>query len=434
MKTSTVDFTTNLGDVVLTLFDDQAPRTVANFLGYATNFTVGAGYTNSIFHRLASGFVLQGGGYDVAGGQINTIAAGAPVVNEFGMSNIKGTVAMAKLGGDPNSATDQFFVNLADNGANLDAQNGGFTVFGRVTDASFPVVQAIASLPTYNFGGAFTQIPLTGYTSGQVVQTANLVTISRVTVTTSFTSPDPLFDVAYYLAHNADVAAAGVDPYQHYMAIGWKEGRNPDGWFDDKYYLTQNPDVAAAGVNPLLHFEQNGWREGRQPSLLFDDAKYLTANPDVRAAGLDPLQHYIQNGQAESRVSFLTGGTAAADPLVNATYYDRQLGATLVPGGTAGAQQAAWSYDNGGWQRGLNPDAFFDTSYYLAHNPDVAAAHIDPLLHFEQFGWHEGRDPSAQFSTNKYLGAYADVAKAGLDPLLHYVQYGQNEGRSAFAV
>ena len=75
----------------------------------------------------------------------------------------------------------------------------------------------------------------------------------------------------------------------------------------------------------------------------------------------------------------------------------------------------------------------FDTSYYLAQNPDVRAAGVDPLLHFEQFGWKEGRDSSAGFSTTKYLAAYADVRAAGLDPLLHYVQYGQAEGRAAFS-
>jgi hypothetical protein len=243
---------------------------------------------------------------------------------------------------------------------------------------------------------------------------------------------DPLFDAAYYLAHNPDVAAAGADPLQHYLAYGWKEGRDPSACFDTNYYLKQNPDVAAAGVNPLVHFETHGWREGRQPSLVFDDAKYLAANPDVAAAGVDPLQHFMTYGQNEGRASFLTGGATAADPLVSTAYYDQQLGATLIPGGAAGAQQAAYSYDAAGWLKGLNPDALFDTPYYLAHNPDVAAAYIDPLRHYEAYGWKEGRDPSATFSTDKYLAAYADVKGAGIDPLLHYVAYGQGEGRSLF--
>ena len=132
-------------------------------------------------------------------------------------------------------------------------------------------------------------------------------------------------------------------------------------------------------------------------------------------------------------MAFLTGGTAPADALVNATYYDKQLGATLIPTGAAAAQQAAWSYETSGWQKGLNPDQFFNTAYYLSHNPDVAAAHVDPLLHYETYGWKEGRNPSATFDTNAYLKANPDVKAAGMDPLLHYVDFGINEGRAIYA-
>ncbi len=299
---------------------------------------------------------------------------------------------------------------------------------GTATGANWNPNTGVLSLS--NAGGLVAQMQLAGNYGASLFQVSTKAGgYADVTVT----APDPLFDASYYLAQNPDVAAAGIDPYQHYLAHGWREGRTPDAWFDGNYYLKQNPDVAAAGINPLLHFEQYGWKELRQPSLLFDDAKYLSANPDVRAAGLDPLQHYVSFGQVEGRASFPTGGSAAADPLVNAAYYDQQLGATLMPAATAGAQQAAWGYDNGGWQKGLSPDALFDTAYYLSHNRDVAAAHVDPLLHYETFGWKEGRDPSAQFSTSKYLTAYADVRAAGLDPLLHYVVYGQGEGRTAFS-
>ena len=154
----------------------------------------------------------------------------------------------------------------------------------------------------------------------------------------------------------------------------------------------------------------------------------------MAAAGLDPLLHYLQSGQAEGRQAFLTGGTLEADPLVNAAFYDAQFGATLISSVTAGVQQAAWSYDATGWLKGLNPDAFFDTGYYLQHNQDVAAAHINPLVHCEASGWKDGRDPLAQFSTGKYLAAYADVKAAGIDPLLHYITNGQAEGRTAFPV
>ena len=191
MATTYVDFATSLGDVVIQLFDGDAPLTVRNFLSYAQNTTAGAGYTGSFFHRSVPGFILQGGGYDYVNGTASAITAAAPVVNEFtgAHSNLLGTVAMAKLGGNPNSATDQFFFNLGNNSANLDAQNGGFTVFGQVTPDTLPVVQAIAGLQTINAGGALTNLPIQGTIANGQIAASNLVTINAVTV--SATAPAP---------------------------------------------------------------------------------------------------------------------------------------------------------------------------------------------------------------------------------------------------
>ena len=249
---------------------------------------------------------------------------------------------------------------------------------------------------------------------------------------------DPLVDAAYYDRQlGATIIPTGPAAQQQaassYNTAGWRQGLNPDAWFDTNYYLAHNPDVARAGINPLTHYEQYGWREGRDPSALFSTNAYLAAYPDVARAGMDPLLHYVEYGQSEGRMAFLTGGALSTDPLVDAAYYAPQLGATAISAGPAAQQQAASSYNTAGWRQGLNPDAWFDTNYYLAHNPDVARAGINPLTHYEQYGWREGRDPSALFSTSKYLGAYADVARAGMDPLLHYVEHGQAEGRTAFA-
>jgi hypothetical protein len=87
------------------------------------------------------------------------------------------------------------------------------------------------------------------------------------------------------------------------MANGWHEGRNPDAYFDTNYYLSHNPDVAAAGVNPLAQYDANGWHEGRNPSALFSTSGYLRAYPDVAAAGTDPLVHFLQTGMAEGRAA-----------------------------------------------------------------------------------------------------------------------------------
>ena len=313
----------------------------------------------------------------------------------------------------------------------------GATFFATGTLAS---LQAAARLLTYVPSAAGTA----HFTITVIDAAGGIAQDSATTVTAQTPQPTPppppppeadlLFDATYYLAHNADVAAAGVDPYQHYMIYGWHEGRNPNAMFNTNFYLTHNPDVAAAGVNPMRHFETNGWHEARDPSLLFSDAAYLAHNPDVARAGIDPLVHYTLYGKAEGRLAFMTGGTAPADGLIDPTFYANQVGAAFETTGLAAAQQAAWNYANGGWQLGLNPNSMFDTNYYLAHNPDVAAAHINPLQHYEEHGWREGRDPSATFSDAKYRAAYNDVRDAQMDPLRHYVLYGAAEGRSAFAV
>ena len=248
--------------------------------------------------------------------------------------------------------------------------------------------------------------------------------------TTHVLNAEPDFDAAYYLAHNPDVAAAGVDALKHYLAFGWKEGRDPNAYFSTRWYLAQNPDVAAAGVNPLEHFENYGWREGRDPSPNFSLGKYLAANPDVKAAGVDPLQQFLAAGQAQGRVAIPVtpaAPAAPADQLVDKAWYLAQH-----PDVAASGEDASANYHRVGWKLGYNPDQFFDTTYYLKTNPDVAAAGVDPLTHFETYGWKEGRQPSLAFSDSKYLAANPDVAAAKVDPLAHYLTFGQNEGRMTF--
>lgn len=136
---------TVLGPVDIDLLDAEAPLTVANFLGYVRS----GAYANSFIHRSMPGFVIQGGGYTWAdAGGYAKVPAGPAVKNEFSStrSNVRGTIAMAKVGGNPDSATTEWFFNLADNSSNLDRQNGGFTVFGRVTAPGMAVVDRIAAL------------------------------------------------------------------------------------------------------------------------------------------------------------------------------------------------------------------------------------------------------------------------------------------------
>ena len=172
---------TSLGNVELEMLTLDTPLTVQNFLNYVNR----GDYDNTVFHRSIPGFVLQGGGFwwDAQAGNINEVVADPPVLNEPRVSNVRGTVAMAKLGGDPNSATSQWFFNLANNAANLDNQNGGFTVFASVL-TGLDVVDAIANQPIWNFGGAFTDLPTqNNYQQNQVIRDENFVKIIRAYAT-----------------------------------------------------------------------------------------------------------------------------------------------------------------------------------------------------------------------------------------------------------
>ncbi len=179
-----VQVQTVLGDIEINLFDKTTPKTVANFLAYVN----ANAYTNDVVHRSVPGFVIQAGGYSYPGSlPLVTVAQNATVANEPVYSNVRGTIAMAKMASDPNSATNQWFINLADNSANLDTQNGGFTVFGQVTTNGMAVVDAIAAINAFNLGGDFTAIPLRNYTSadataGTAPNDNNLVLIRNVIV------------------------------------------------------------------------------------------------------------------------------------------------------------------------------------------------------------------------------------------------------------
>lgn len=135
-----VRIATTIGNIDLELYDLDRPITVANFLAY----TRAGSYRRNIVHRLDSNFVVQGGGfYLTANNSIDAVSTRPAITNEFAVapsySNVYGTIAMAKVDNQPNSATSQWFINLGNNTA-LDSTNGGFTVFGKVK-AGWDVLQ-----------------------------------------------------------------------------------------------------------------------------------------------------------------------------------------------------------------------------------------------------------------------------------------------------
>jgi cyclophilin family peptidyl-prolyl cis-trans isomerase len=180
------EFADNVGGGVtdVLLFDQEgvgAATTVENFLNYVKD----GDYDQSIIHRSVPGFIIQGGGFAVTDSQVVELPADDPVVNEFSAerSNLPGTIALAKLGNDPDSGTNQWFFNLGDNSANLDQQNGGFTVFGQVLNAeNLAPIEAIANLAIVNGGGALDTVPITD--AIEPINTDDLVFLERVTLVT----------------------------------------------------------------------------------------------------------------------------------------------------------------------------------------------------------------------------------------------------------
>ena len=144
-----VKFVTTAGNFVVELYPDKAPKTVANFLQYVKD----KHYDGTLFHRVIDNFMVQGGGYDSKYQQKPTRP---PVVLEAsnGLKNEVGTIAMARTS-DPNSATSQFFINVADNAKlNAPSPDGfGYTVFGKVVSGS-ETIQKIKSAAT-GAGGPF---------------------------------------------------------------------------------------------------------------------------------------------------------------------------------------------------------------------------------------------------------------------------------------
>ncbi len=144
-----VKLITNHGDIVIELDAEKAPESVKNFISY-----VEAGhYNNTVFHRVINGFMIQGGGFEPGMKQKPT---SAPIKNEAdnGLKNEAGTIAMARTQ-DPNSATAQFFINVADNDflnyRSPDVQGWGYCVFGRVSEG-MDVVNKIKSVKTGTSG------------------------------------------------------------------------------------------------------------------------------------------------------------------------------------------------------------------------------------------------------------------------------------------
>lgn len=273
------------------------------------------------------------------------------------------------------------------------------------------------------------------------------------------------FDQEYYLDQNPDVAESGLDPLAHYLADGWKEGRDPHPdfntsfylsvhdtkgtcpllhWvlegrdrglatkpseskattadyssaqleklraeFSAEYYVRHNPDVAEAGADPFAHYLACGWAEGRNPNSDFSTLYYLDANTDIAEAGINPFAHYILHGRKEGRLG-----------LPMDSYSVGQNSALLDPA------EINWLACPAEDVRDIAKR--FDDAFYLDAYREVAALGVDPKVHYLMLGWRLGYDPRPDFSTVYYCDRNIDIKQDGGNPFLHYCRYGYKEHR-----
>lgn len=241
--------------------------------------------------------------------------------------------------------------------------------------------------------------------------------------------PHAEFSNRHYLTVNHDVAAAGIDPYFHYVHYGEAEGREPwlSQWgdvsvaavpaasidhsltaFDTDFYVGQKPELKGLSTRTLVsHYLTHGWRLGLEP---FDGffAKAGRAHADLSTTeGDSPLLIWLKQRMAQSSETEREKSGEAPASLQDQADVSKEDIEAIRP--------------------------FFDAQYYKANNPDVVADEHELVTHFMTVGWREGRNPSPNFSVDFYCETYVDIADNRINPFLHYVLYGKAEGRRTSA-
>jgi peptidyl-prolyl cis-trans isomerase A (cyclophilin A) len=436
------------GIIDIVLFDQAgvgAPLSVANFLNYVNS----GRYTNTIIHRSIPNFVIQGGGFVAEDFPIEPVQTDPPVQNEFSSqrSNLRGTIAYAKQGTNPNSATSQWFFNLGDNSSNLDNQNGGFTVFGQVLGAAdLATVDAIAQVRTFNIA-QFSDLPVLNTpanTPSDLVRLSSIFPFDLPELEFSIVgNTNPTLVNVVINGENLDIAAnpnqfgstditinatsiLGVS-IQDTLRVTIPQPTP----FDPAQYGASYPDlIRAYGYNLgglTEHYFQAGIFEGRNPDS-FDEKNYLASYDDLlHGYGSDlagVTRHYIEAGFFENRRTNIFDGSQYL-----ATYRD------LFDAFGNNVEKAKDHFINHGFREKRSRDSFRE-DIYIASNPDLLQAYRYDLVggtqHYLNHGIKENRQ-TAVFDPVSYLNRYPDLKAAFGDDTVratyHYIVFGFDEGR-----
>lgn len=216
--------------------------------------------------------------------------------------------------------------------------------------------------------------------------------------------PNALFDQAWYLARNPDVAATGICPLTHYLLRGGAELRDPHPLFDARFYLEHNGvNLGETGLTPLEHYMRLGAQAGFDPHPLFRTAVYLGQAPELFETREVPLAHFLRLGGALG---------LTPHPLFDPVFYLAQLG-------SGATDNPLLHFLSEGSTMGLKPHPLFDPAWFTAHHPECAGE--------EALSAYLRRADSCSLSPGPWLDGAAYLARrggelpAGLDPLTDYL-------------
>jgi hypothetical protein len=222
-----------------------------------------------------------------------------------------------------------------------------------------------------------------------------------------------LFDPSWYVLANQDVAAAAMDPLEHYIRFGRAEDRAANAYFSAQWYRER------AGITPevdaLLDYANRGEALDLPPGQYFDPVWYR----DVYHLGSDvsPLAHFLAH-RADGRFAPCPLLWSVANtPLDASAPAD---GDPFLP-----YLEVATTPD----MALLTASGLFDPNHYLVSNPDVIDAELNPLFHFCMFGWEEARNPNAYFDVKWYTATNPEVQRLRVNPLVHYLLVGERRDR-----
>ena len=255
------------------------------------------------------------------------------------------------------------------------------------------------------------------------------------------------FDADFYISRYRQDIPADTPPLDHYLTIGWREGRSPAPWFSTLAYMSKYTDVAMASVNPVgmasvnpfLHYLKHGREEERE---------IVAAPPPQSERHFRYLKRLVEEAIDPNHYTLPSGSSELSDLALNYMFVGRKLFKDPCPWFSVQDYLSAYPdvreadadpfahYLSVGRTEGRQPnrnvrdaiESEFDVKYYLEQKPRLGP--FEPIEHFLAFGWSRFFDPSPNFSVRTYLQLNPDVKKAGVNPFFHFLTSGQFEGRA----